>query len=657
MTARAKPCSGVAPAPIPERLVEADPTVLPIHEVDVVVVGSGIAGLSTAVMLAPHRSVAVVSKAPLPSRSDLARSSAQEGATPWAQGGMAAAIGPDDHPSLHAADTRTAGAGLCDVSAVGVLTEGAAEAVSFLVGCGVGFDLGGVEGDGTVARAPSGGRAGGPAERSGGGALGDLGRFHLTLEGGHRRRRVLHAGGDATGAGIWRALATTTVANGVSWHQGFLLDLLTDPDGTVRGVLLAERGALRLLLSSAVVLATGGAGRLFASTTAPGSCTGDGMAAALRAGAELSDLEMVQFHPTALFSADDPRRLVSEAVRGEGAVLVDADGTAVMAGQHPLGDLAPRDVVSRVLHRRMSQLGQPHLYLDATSLGTETLATRFPTLVHNCRRLGIDPARTPVPVSPAAHYTIGGIRTDLAGATTLRNLFAVGEAASTGVHGANRLASNSLLEGVVFGRRAAQAIIRSPRAVGSPVAGRHLVVGRHSGATGRLRQAAPRPVVPEATDAWLRPAMTRHCGVVRSGAGLEELQRGIQARLGIPSDGTGPGAWETANLYQLAWVMAGAAARREESRGAHHRSDHPEVRPSPAVHQRVAVVCDPGIGLDPDGPSSRDSLLCWRFDSDGVADVADRTADGTTDRTPDRKTVASALSGSSPETVPLGRSG
>jgi L-aspartate oxidase len=404
-----------------------------------------------------------------------------------------------------------------------------------------------------------------------------------TLEGGHSRPRILHAGGDATGAEIERALVAAVGDAGVPVAEhAFLVDLVTGADGAVGGAVLAdEAGGLSLVLAGAVVLASGGAGQLWTDTTNPALSTGDGMAAALRAGADLADLEFVQFHPTALHVPVDPRPLISEAMRGEGAVLRDLDGELVMAGRHPRGDLAPRDVVTRAMAARMAASGAAHLWLDATDVPAERLERRFPTILARCRAAGIEPTRAPIPVSPAAHYLMGGIRTDLDGRTSLPGLYAVGEAACTGVHGANRLASNSLLEGVVFAARIGRAIATA---------------GATAGAAPPERPAGPAATDgapagdPAATRAALRRLMTSSAGVLRSARGLGAA---ADALAGLPAAFPArPDGWETANLVQLATALVELATRREESRGAHWREDFPDPSEARRVRQTVALAPD-----------------------------------------------------------------
>jgi L-aspartate oxidase len=376
---------------------------------DVCVVGSGVAGLTTALRArkAGHR-VLLVTKA----RVD-------EGSTRWAQGGIAAALAEDDSPAAHEADTLEAGAGLCDEAAVRLLVTTGPGAVRRLIGLGAQFD-----------REPSGAIA--------------LGR-----EGGHHHDRIAHAGGDATGAEISRALVAAVARDeGIETIENALaLDLLRDASGAVQGLTLhvmgqGQRDGVGGVLAAAIVLATGGVGQVFSATTNPAVATGDGVAMGLRAGAAVADLEFVQFHPTVLWlgaKARGQQPLVSEAVRGEGAVLVDDAGIAFMQGQHSLADLAPRDVVAKAIMRRMRETGSEHVWLDGRELGAATWERRFPTILESCRAHGVDPIVDLIPVAPAQHYASGGLRTDAFGRTTVPGLFACGECACTGVHGANRL--------------------------------------------------------------------------------------------------------------------------------------------------------------------------------------------------------------------------
>ena len=576
---------------IPRALVSADPAHLPTEAVDVLVVGSGVAGLSLALQLPPRYSVVLATKGRV-----------GQSTTCHAQGGIAVVFGePNEEPGgvvEHARDTLVAAAGLADPAAVEVLVTEAAGALRWLLHAGARFDPD-PEGSGEPQGPEGAGEPQGPegaGEPQGGAPVGGLAR---TREGGHSRSRIVHAGGDATGAEVVRALTGAILAAGnVRVAEGtFLVDLFTDGRGAVTGALLAGAGGLRAVRARAVVLASGGAGQLYAATTNPAGATGDGVAAALRAGADLADMEFVQFHPTALHAGAehahhevaaaiaDPRPLVSEALRGEGAVLRDLAGRRFLPEVHPLAELAPRDVVTRAMAARMSACGTDHLLLDATGIGPDRLARRFPTILRACRAAGIDPAREPIPVAPAAHYLMGGVRTDLDGRTSLAGLLAVGEAASTGVHGANRLASNSLLEGLVFGARAARLLARELPPAGSlgPLAaGSHQRPGPPApGARGRLRQA-----------------MTRNAGVLRSPRGLARAAA-VAAGLADAPAAISIAAFETANLAQLALALTELAGRRAESRGAHWRADHPEPDPAWQVHQAVWRQPDGTLGTAP----------------------------------------------------------
>lgn len=519
-------------------------------ETDVVVIGSGVAGLSVA--LACHArgaTVTVVTKTVL-----------DAGSTRWAQGGIAAALAADDTPRLHLDDTLTAGAGLCDPAAVALLVQDGPARVRELAARGTRFDL----------------TAGGT--------------FALTREGGHGRERVAHAGGDATGAEIERALiaAVRAAADGgrlTVLEHAFVVDLIAGgPHHRISGVTLHVLGGgssdgVGEVAAHAVVLATGGLGQVFAVTTNPDVSTGDGIALALRAGAAVADLEFVQFHPTALWAPDAAtgrRALVTEALRGEGAVLRDGAGRAVMAGAHPLGDLAPRDVVTRQMWRVMADSGSDHLFLDARALGAEHLAHRFPTVLALCAQVGIDPARDLVPVAPAAHYASGGVLTDLDGRTSLEGLYACGEVSCTGVHGANRLASNSLLEGVVYAARVAAAILPDDGATTGQGERTGPLVGGFATARSLRGDPAPQELLAGTARPELAAAMTEGAGVRRSG---ESLRRASQTLQSLPASSVAePHSWQATNLRTVATALLASAAAREESRGCHWREDHPGER-------------------------------------------------------------------------------
>ncbi|MEU7075059.1 L-aspartate oxidase [Streptomyces narbonensis] len=530
-------------------------------DADVVVVGSGVAGLTTALRCtAAGLRTVVVTKARL-----------DDGSTRWAQGGIAAALGEGDTPEQHLDDTLVAGAGLCDEEAVRLLVTEGPEAVRRLIATGADFDK---TADGEIA---------------------------LTREGGHHRRRIAHAGGDATGAEISRALVEAIRDRGVrTIEHALVLDLLTDAEGRTAGVTLHVMGegqhdGVGAVHAPAVVLATGGMGQVFSATTNPAVSTGDGVALALRAGAEVSDLEFVQFHPTVLFLGADSegqQPLVSEAVRGEGAHLVDADGVRFMLGQHELAELAPRDIVAKAIMRRMQEQGTEHMYLDARHFGAEMWAERFPTILAACRLHGIDPVTEPIPVAPAAHYASGGIRTDLRGRTTVPGLYACGEVACTGVHGANRLASNSLLEGLVFAERIVEEITAAaPRVPGAAVPHPAPVT-------------LPLPVAGARTR--IQRVMTAGAGVLRSASSLREAAVALDDlhsdALAGGSDDTksaepGVESWETTNLLCVARVLVAAARRREETRGCHWREDHPD-RDDTAWRRHLVVRLTPERTLD-----------------------------------------------------------
>ncbi|WP_243719373.1 L-aspartate oxidase, partial [Actinomadura sp. 7K534] len=433
-------------------------------DTDVVVIGSGIAGLVAALRCRSRGRVLLVTKALL-----------DAGSTRWAQGGIAAALAPDDSPEDHLADTLTAGVGLCDVDAVRALVTEGPDAVRDLIGLGAAFD------------------------RSNGGEIA------LTREGGHHRRRIAHAGGDATGAEISRALLAALKDSGVEViEHALVLDLLKDGAGRAAGITLhvmgeGQPGGVGAVRARAVVLATGGLGQVFSATTNPEVSTGDGVALALRAGAEVADLEFVQFHPTVLWLGEDARGqqpLISEAVRGEGAHIVDHAGERFMLGRHELAELAPRDVVAKGIMNRMRETGASHMLLDGRHLGAAMWENRFPTILAACRHHGIDPVAEPIPVVPAAHYASGGVRTDLHGRTTVPGLYACGEVACTGVHGANRLASNSLLEGLVFAARIAAVLeedLAAPSLRPPPESDRDLDGQVGGGLDGPARRAASAP--------------------------------------------------------------------------------------------------------------------------------------------------------------------
>ncbi|MGA1836857.1 L-aspartate oxidase [Herbiconiux sp. 11R-BC] len=533
----------------------------------VVIVGSGVAGLVTALALGERFEVTIVTK-----------STIDESNTRYAQGGIAAAVMPGDSVASHIADTLVAGAGLSDPAAVEVLCAEGPERIRDLIRWGVDFDR--ENGDPSAA-------------------------FDAGLEGAHSHHRILHAGGDATGYEVeWALVRAVRAAAARVLEQSFVVDLVIDEtSGRATGVTVLRDGVLETLAADVVVLASGGLGQLYPHTTNPSVTTGDGAAAALRAGAVLADVELVQFHPTAL--AVPGSFLVSEAVRGDGAVLRNAAGERFMLGAHPLAELAPRDIVARAIAAEMLATGAPVL-LDATAIGAEELERRFPTISAASREHGFDWSREGVPVAPAAHYWMGGVATDLDGRTSVPGLFAVGEVSCTGVHGANRLASNSLLESLVFAHRAAAAITADAEAGVRGVAwaglpNSVLLGAGGAGDAGAEPRAAARAESHEPTRAELHELMWRYAGVYRDAEGLRTALRTLTG-WGVPTvdaAGTSVERLETANLLQLARVLVASALAREESRGAHFRSDHPDAEPAFAHH--LAVVQAPAAA-DPAHP-------------------------------------------------------
>jgi L-aspartate oxidase len=509
---------------LPRRLAAAEPGWT--ETTDVLVVGSGVAGLTAALHLREAGlHVTVVTKVNI-----------DDGSTKWAQGGIAAVLDPVDTPEAHAHDTEIAGVGLCDPAAVRVLVEEGPVRIRELMRIGAEFD-----------RNPD-------------------GSLMLTREGGHRADRIVHAGGDATGAEVQRALHAAVRRD--PWirlvEHALVLDLLRAEDGRACGITLHVLGegsedGVGAILARAVVLATGGLGQIFSSTTNPSVSTGDGVALALRAGAVVTDVEFVQFHPTSFVTASVTsvqRPLISEALRGEGAHLVDEAGKRFMLGQHEMAELAPRDVVAKGIHRVLLESGNDHVFLDARHLGKDFLEHRFPTIVASCRAAGVDPAVDLIPVAPAAHYASGGVRTDLSGRTSIPGLYACGEVACTGVHGANRLASNSLLEGLVFSRRIADDIVADLPPQADPV---------------------PQPstgtwVVPAEIRPDLQRAMTFGAGVLRTSSSLLGAAAEL-TRLGALRTTPRVESWEATNLLTVASALVASAYTRRETRGCHWRED------------------------------------------------------------------------------------
>ena len=494
---------------------------------DVIVIGSGVAGLTTALNVRSNGlSVLLVTKSHI-----------DEGSTKWAQGGIAAALGPGDTPDQHKKDTLAAGAGLCDLAAVDVLVSEGPEAVRKLIARGAVFDKS------------------------------ETGEIALTREGGHLRNRILHAGGDATGAEVSRALlAAVREDKGIEIIEHALaIDALKSASGRVCGVTLHVIGQGSLdgvgrALSRAVVVAAGGLGQVYSQTTNPAVSTGDGVALALRAGAEVADVEFIQFHPTVLWrdlANRGQQPLISEAVRGEGAILLNHKGEQFMIGKHPQADLAPRDVVAKEIFNQMQISGQPYVWLDATKISD--FANRFPTIYASCIANGIDPTKEKIPVAPASHYASGGVRVNLNGQSSVAGLYICGESACTGAHGANRLASNSLLEGLVFGARIADDLAKNLPAQEQPVDDEKSIL------------LDPKIVLP------LQIAMSEGAGVMRSESSLRKTMQTLQELSKLTSNQPRIEAWEASNLHLLATAIVKSALQRTESRGSHWRSDFPNT--------------------------------------------------------------------------------
>lgn len=517
-------------------------------EFDLLVIGSGIAGLTAVLRMPPGASVAIMTKGPL-----------ERATTQWAQGGVAAVLGGDaDSTDLHLADTLGVGAGLCDIDAVRVLVDEGPHRVLDLVELGTRFDRDAA------------------------------GRLELAREGGHSRARVVHAGGAATGAEIERSLVAAVRSREVTIHeQAFAVDLVVEHGRCVGVAARLSDGSRTVVRARHVLLASGGAGEMFAVTTNPVESTGDGIAMALRAGVAVADLEFVQFHPTALHHDRRPRPLLSEALRGHGAQIRDVNG------ERFVDELLPRDEVSRAMTARMIELGTDHCLLDTTVL--DDFDGRFPSISSVLADLGYDPAVDLLPIAPAAHYLCGGVLTDLCGATSLPGLWAAGEVACSGVHGANRLASNSLLEGLVFGARAVDAMVagvdgpsdtgamralRSGRRLDTGRIPSSLVVGTSSGAPGDAAAVA-------AARTELQRSMTVGAGVLRDAASLAATAVVVESAAGVAL-GADVDDWELANLCTVATGLLLAATARTESRGAHSRRDHAATDPSWALRLVVA---------------------------------------------------------------------
>ncbi|MBW7477424.1 L-aspartate oxidase [Paenibacillus oenotherae] len=511
---------------IPRYLVDVVLEDLPVIDKDVIVIGAGIAGLFTAIKASKTNEVLMITKKSL-----------LDSNTRYAQGGIAAVISEDDSPAYHRQDTLIAGAGLCADEAVELLVHEGPKGVDDLVRMGTQFDQ-------------------------------ENGEFALTKEGAHSQRRILHANGDATGFEIVRALSEKAVENSriEVWDDHFVIDLITD-NGKCLGALVQKPDGQRLFVrGKATVLCSGGAGQLYRYTTNPEVATGDGIAMAYRAGAYIQDVEFIQFHPTSLCYPGAPRFLISEAVRGEGAVLRNIKGERFMEKYHEQLELAPRDIVARAIVSEMEETKSTFVYIDITHESADMVKHRFPTIYEFCLNYGLDMTSDWIPVAPAAHYMMGGVKADLNGETNVARLFACGECSSTGVHGANRLASNSLSEAIVFGRRIVERINQlEPLPKDTTV---------HMDSLDR-REPSIQAVVEKRLK--LQKIMVRYAGLRRDGKGLgkglEELKRQLPI---FHSELTKREEYEFANLLTCAMLTTEAALTREESRGAHYREDFPD---------------------------------------------------------------------------------
>jgi L-aspartate oxidase len=496
------------------------------HEVDVLVIGGGVAGFRAAIEAAKTARVLVVTK-----------DSLRESNSDYAQGGVAAVLSDDDSLEAHRDDTLRVGDGLCDVPAVNLVVAEGPERIRELVEWGGEFDR-------------------------------SDGRLDLTLEGGHSKRRVVHARGDATGAEVQKTLVRRVKEspNITAWEYAFAVDLLVDEDGCRGAAVYKDRRELVLVRAKAVILATGGSGRLYRETTNPEIATGDGLAMAWRAGATLRDLEFVQFHPTTLYVAGSGRHLISEAVRGEGAHLVDERGDRFTFHYHPAGELAPRDVVSRAITAHLAATKGSCVYLDLRHLGPH-VATRFPGITKVCALFNLDILRDRIPVMPSAHYHVGGVACDLFGRTDVAGLYVAGEVSSSGLHGANRLASNSLLEGLVFGRLAGEHAATAPER------------SRRAADFAPPAKTLPGSVihVPDMVNS-IRSLMWKTAGITRRGDGLAAALATLDAWDAYVRhcDFADPRGFELVNLLTVARLVVRGAHWREESRGAHFRSDFPQ---------------------------------------------------------------------------------
>ncbi len=525
-------------------LVRFNPKQTPHLFTDVLVIGAGIAGLRAALEVPAALDVLVVSK-----------DSTRQSNSTYAPGGIAGVLSPEDRFENHIEDTLVAGGGLCDAAIVEMVVREAPAQIRDLIEWGTHFDE-------------------------------EAGQLALTREGGHSHRRIVHALGDATGFEVMRAMTAHTAGrpNVTLWDDTFTLDLLTH-EGHCVGALVWRPGFGKLLVwAKQTILASGGAGMVYRETTNPPVATGDGIAAAYRAGAQVRDMEFMQFHPTVLYVAGSGRFLISEAVRGEGAYLRDKYLDRFMVAVDPRAELAPRDVVAQAIVRQMERTKHSNVLLDLRHLDAELVRRRFPGIDKVCRSFGLDITRDLIPVRPGAHYMIGGVVVDEQGHTSLPGLWAAGEVTSSGLHGANRLASNSLLEGLVFGQRCGRAAAEAAARLGDSFTALPLTSRFEPAADGQLD-------VTDITNS-LRSVMVRNMGVIRERAGLDEAGRDVAfwCRYVLPHEFRERPGWELQNLLTVARLMIHSARRREESRGVHFRSDFPQ--PNDA-HWKQHIPCPP----------------------------------------------------------------
>ena len=536
------------PVDVPRYLVPFHPKRIPHHFCDVLIIGGGIAGLRAAMQVDPRLSILVITKDTM-----------EQSNSAYAQGGIASVIDPDDNFASHVEDTLIAGANLCDREVVEMVVSEAPQHIRQLIEWGTNFDR-------------------------------ERGELQLGREGGHSHRRIVHAMGDATGFEIMRAIIQRVrhQQDAQVWTNTFTIDLLTH-EGRCRGALVWHKQHGRTFIwAKETILCTGGSGQVFRETTNPEVATGDGHALAYRAGAELRDMEFMQFHPTVLYIAGGSRSLITEAMRGEGAQLIDSTGRRFMLDYDPRGELAPRDVVSQAIVEQMEKTRQPSVFLDMSHLDPDTVRKRFPGITRTCAEFGIDIATDPIPVRPGAHYMIGGVTVDHQGRSTLPGLWAAGEVTSSGLHGANRLASNSLLEGLVYGAHAGAGASES--ALSRPDSFHAIPLENPS------TEPHTEPLDLGDIRNSLKSLMWRAAGVRRTGPQLVEAARTIRRWCGyvLARQLNDPAGWELQNMLTVASLMVEGALAREESRGVHLRTDFP--RPDDEHWHRHLSFVRPGMG-------------------------------------------------------------